>query len=322
MGEKKIKRKGYTLLEVILSVALIALLLIPISNMIMTAMKSSKRANIRQDGAIVGQQLLEELKTYDNFATNTAGFNLLDGTYLTKVATSTAEKLEYTGTIKDGNQYYEINVLVEKDEVFNNYKAATMTPTSIPDEEYMCIITFSTVGGHNYINLEGDNGNVGIVIPEHGTSSKLLLDVNKKSDNELLLTLEDYGENIYQGVIDSRNIIDSTKIAYNRVKVKLNDNFSGNIPIIVNNNAQNIIFDVIKPKSTTGEITMSSAFGRVVINGATQTANVETFTARKNIKIQDTGDTTAIGDLYKITVVVNNNGDEIFRSEVSNNLDF
>ena len=56
MKKKRIERKGYTLLEVILSVALIALLLIPISNMIMTAMKSNKRADIRQDGAIVGQQ--------------------------------------------------------------------------------------------------------------------------------------------------------------------------------------------------------------------------------------------------------------------------
>lgn len=93
MKKKRIERKGYTLLEVILSVALIALLLIPISNMIMTAMKSNKRADIRQDGAIVGQQVLEELKTYNSLSSSTP-INLLDGVTQFDVvaASSTATK--------------------------------------------------------------------------------------------------------------------------------------------------------------------------------------------------------------------------------------
>ncbi|MDY4078174.1 MAG: type II secretion system protein [Clostridium sp.] len=320
MKKKRIKRKGYTLLEVILSVALIALLLIPISNMIMTAMKSNKRADIRQDGAVVGQQLLEELKTYDNFSTSTPNFTLLDGTTLT-LATSTPEKSEYEGIIRDGNQRYEVNVLVEKDENFVNYKAATTTPTSIPDAQYTCIIKLSTENGLNYINLNVENDSDKKEIPVYGANdSRLLLDINK-SGTSLDLTLEDYGQNVYHSVMGNKTITDANKVTFNRIKVELSDSFTGDIPIIINNNSQDIVFDVIKPKNTTGEVTLTSASGKVFVNNATKTANVATFTARKNIKIQDTGDTTITGDLYKITVVVKNNGDEIFRSEVSNNLD-
>lgn len=55
----------------------------------MTAMKSNKRADIRQDGAVVGQQVLEELKTFNSLSSSTP-INLLDGvTHFDVVAAST-----------------------------------------------------------------------------------------------------------------------------------------------------------------------------------------------------------------------------------------
>ena len=173
MKKKRIERKGYTLLEVILSVALIALLLIPISNMIMTAMKSNKRADIRQDGAIVGQQVLEELKTYNSLSSSTP-INLLDGVTQFDVvaASSTATRTVYSGEMRDGNQRYEVNVIAEKDNNFNNYMTATTTPSSKPDSDYSFILKFKTRGMQNIVCFNGGEVNIPYNL---GSNTKLLL---------------------------------------------------------------------------------------------------------------------------------------------------
>ena len=340
MGEKKIKRKGYTLLEVILSVALIALLLIPISNMIMTAMKSSKRADIRQDGAVVGQQLLEELKTYENFATNTPNLNLLDGTSLTQTI-NTETQTAYEGMMQDGKQKYEVNILVEKNEKFSGYMAATTTASQLEDNDYSCILKLITDDNKN--KLLYTNPDTPDITEEYTTinkvtdTTKLALKIRKDTTNDKLdISLYDYTDGNVDTATDSkleRSIINDTK---NRIKIVIDKSFTGQngsenpgtIPIIVDSNSKDLIFDIVRDKEldstkkTIGRISVVSSLstGGIKFNGTTEKASKETFTARQNIKKQDTYDTTAIGDLYKITVVVKDKGEEIFRSQVSNNL--
>lgn len=339
MGEKKIKRKGYTLLEVILSVALIALLLIPISNMIMTAMKSSKRADIRQDGAVVGQQLLEELKTYENFATNTPSLNLLDGTSLTKTI-NTETQTAYEGMMQDGKQKYEVNILVEKNEKFSGYMAATTTASQLDDNNYSCILKLITDGDKNkllYTNPDTSDAIEEKTINEVENTIKLALKIRKDTTTKKLdINLYDYTDENVDTATDSKlekSIANDTK---NRIKIVIDKSFTGQngsenpgtIPIIVDSNSKGLIFDIVRDKEvdftkkTIGRISVVSSLstGGIKFNGTTEKASKETFTARQNIKKQDTYDTTAIGDLYKITVVVKNNGEEIFRSQVSNNL--
>ena len=332
MGEKKIKRKGYTLLEVILSVALIALLLIPISNMIITAMKSSKRADIRQDGAVVGQQVLEELKTYDNLATNTP-INLLDGTIFSKVPeSSTATQTMYSGSMQDGKQTYEVNVLVEKDNNFNGYMAATTTASNKPDTDYSCILNLKTDGTQNkaYFNGSGEAN-----IPYYaGNETKLLLYVRRTGSN-LTLKLYDYtsGNAVQANPLCQTTVNDydaTNNTTKNLVKISMDESFTGRnngrnpgvIPIIVDSNSTNIVFDIVKGKNTEGKISVTSSLpiSNINFDGNLQHASTSTVTIKQNIKKQDTEDITAIGDLYKITVVVKDKGEEIFRSQVSNNL--
>lgn len=332
MREKKIKRKGYTLLEVILSVALIALLLIPISNMIITAMKSSKRADIRQDGAVVGQQVLEELKTYDNLATNTP-INLLDGTTFNKVPeSSTATQTMYSGSMQDGKQNYEVNILVEKDNNFNGYMAATTTASNKPDTDYSCILNLKTDGTQNkaYFNGAGEAN-----IPYYaGNETKLLLYVRRTGSN-LTLKLYDYTSGnavqatpLCQTTVNDYDATNNT--TKNLVKIAIDESFTGRnngrnpgvIPIIVDSDSTGLVFDIVKGKNTEGKVSVTSSLpiSNISFDGTLQQASKETFTARQNIQKQSTEDVTAIGDLYKITVVVKDKGEEIFRSQVSNNL--
>ncbi len=336
MGKERIERKGYTLLEVILSVALIALLLIPISNMIMTAMKSNKRADIRQDGAVVGQQVLEELKTYNSLSSSTP-INLLDGvTHFDVVAaSSTATRTVYSGEMRDGNQRYEVNVIAEKDNNFNNYMAATTTPSSKPDTDYSFILKFKTNGTQNIVCFNGGEIN----IPYNaGSNTKLLLYLrrNESNPNNLTLKLYDYtGDNAQEATPlyeDTRNDYNaannSTK---NLVKIELDESFTGRnngndpgtIPIIVDSNSTGLVLDIVKEKETKGKVSVTSSLSNgdnISFDGHLKEASKETFTAKQNIRKQNTEDITAIGDLYNITVVVKNNGKEIFRSQTSSNL--
>ncbi len=337
MKKKRIEKKGYTLLEVILSVALIALLLIPISNMIMTAMKSNKRADIRQDGAVVGQQVLEELKTYNTLSSSTP-INLLDGvTHFDVVAASTtATKTVYSGEMRDGKQKYEVNVIAEKDSNFNNYMAATTTPSSKPDTDYSFILKFKTDGTQNVVCFNGGEINIPYNL---GSNTKLLLYLRRDASNpnNLSLKLYDYTSGDAQEanplcedtINDYNETSNSTK---NVVKIELDASFTGRnngndpgtIPIIVDSNSINVVLDIVKEKETKGKVSVISSLandnGRISFDGNPQNASKETFTAKQNIKRQDTKDITAIGDLYNITVVVKNNGEEIFRSQTSSNL--
>ena len=337
MKKKRIEKKGYTLLEVILSVALIALLLIPISNMIMTAMKSNKRADIRQDGAVVGQQVLEELKTFNSLSSSTP-INLLDGvTHFDVVAASTtATKTVYSGEMRDGKQKYEVNVIAEKDSNFNNYMAATSTPSSKPDTDYSFILKFKTDGTQNVVCFNGGEINIPYT---SGSDTKLLLYLRRDASNpnNLTLKLYDYtGDNSQKATPLCQNTINdydaTSNSTKNLVKIELDASFTGRnngndpgtIPIIVDSNSTNVVLDIVKEKETKGKVSVISSLandnGRISFDGNPQNASKETFTAKQNIKRQDTEDITAIGDLYNITVVVKNNGEEIFRSQTSSNL--
>lgn len=64
MRVKRRVSKGMTLVEVIISVALIAILLIPISSMIYTNVQTTRKVERQQEATEYAQQLLEELSTY------------------------------------------------------------------------------------------------------------------------------------------------------------------------------------------------------------------------------------------------------------------
>ncbi|WP_352416857.1 type IV pilus modification PilV family protein, partial [Clostridium tertium] len=84
MKNNKVKaKKGMTLIEVIISVALLSILIVPLSGLVMSSLKNNISAEYRQKASYIGQKVLEELKAYDKITLkNDAGkkyFELLDG---------------------------------------------------------------------------------------------------------------------------------------------------------------------------------------------------------------------------------------------------
>ena len=66
MKNNKLKaKKGMTLIEVIISVALLSILIVPLSGLVMSSLENNISAEYRQKASYIGQKVLEELKAYD-----------------------------------------------------------------------------------------------------------------------------------------------------------------------------------------------------------------------------------------------------------------
>lgn len=323
MKIRKYKKKGYTILEVILSITLLALLMVPIFGIITTSFKSNKRADIRQEGAVLGQNLLEEFKSYDDIAD--ANLTLLDGTILTYDSTNN----KYIGTsTASGNEVYNVEVEKERVDDFSSYSAGTNTAATRPDEDYICVLNLRTQVGVNQIKL----GNTWVNI---NNNSKLLMDLwANSSDTDFIMRIQDYTDNEYHGLLGNIQVNNQDTIRRNRIKIVLEDNFSGinfpnsTIPIAVNTNISGITIDIVKKKTVQGKISVTglgsntSEFVLASIERPTTTSTVsignETFTARQNILSDN--NTIAEGDMYNIKVVIKKQNEVIFKSEINSNL--
>lgn len=62
---KKVK-KGMTLLEVVISLAIIAIMIIPLMNSLLTAVRANKKGEEVQDAKLLGQQFIEKLRLQED----------------------------------------------------------------------------------------------------------------------------------------------------------------------------------------------------------------------------------------------------------------
>lgn len=117
-------KKGFTLLEVIISFALISIILIPIANLVLTSVKINKSTENKQQAKAVLQETIENIKAIDNFS-SALSKPLNNGITLSE-ATGEDNKLIYSisgeingfsieGSIKEQSQV--INNMVSEMEV-------------------------------------------------------------------------------------------------------------------------------------------------------------------------------------------------------------
>lgn len=139
------KRKGITLIEVIISVALIAILLIPLTNLVMTSIKKNKKAEVKQEATNLGQKIVEELKAQDTIqlhdfdsSTNIGQYTTLDG-YVMNVSklSNTKWKMEGAG---DKDLVVEATFNKNSDVKYNNNKTEV---DKLRDDQYAAVIKFT-----------------------------------------------------------------------------------------------------------------------------------------------------------------------------------
>lgn len=197
MKNNKVKaKKGMTLIEVIISVALLSILLIPMSNLVLEGFKESKISENKQNATYIGQKILEEVKSYDEIRLKEEDgrryFELLDGYKIYKSSDeNTFEETFNTGiygseNIEENKKKYNVKVTIKEDKEFNTY-----TDIDNPEENKYEAFTlkFTENAGRKIVTLEEEKSQIkefsgDIIIKLEKDNSLKIID--KENKNEII----------------------------------------------------------------------------------------------------------------------------------------
>lgn len=292
MKNNKIKpKKGMTLIEVIISVTLLSILLIPISGIVISSLKNSKDGEYKQKATYIGQKVIEELKAYDNLVLKTEGseryFELLDGD---KIKEETPEK-KFTGNFErtifgavDEEKHpketkFKVEVEIEKNSKFN------LEAINNIDEE----------NARYKIILEKNSG--AYKVTARGTAQELIISGDLAFDvkaNELL---------VYENSNEAEKIsIPATEGKNNSLIIILKDT-DNNLNIDVINNLSEVIETTLIKENSTKNISLNSVKGKLLLTEIDKSNKVD------------------IANMYTYKVVVkDSSGKSLFEGNSSSNI--
>lgn len=129
----KVKAKrGFSLIEIIISVALLAILLIPISNVVIGTTKKNKDAEIKNKVTTEAQKVLEELNSYDTIAFDSSdNFTMLNGQMILHYdpVYDTINTVN-PGTVTNNNDVINVTITGTKNTDFSRTVATPGTTTA------------------------------------------------------------------------------------------------------------------------------------------------------------------------------------------------
>lgn len=199
MRKVSAKNKGFTLLELVISLALIAILIIPISNLVLGSVKINKAGEDKQQAGLKLQEVIENIKSVDlPKDTGEAGkVEVGNGVYVVKdvdgafsISDSNDKDIKIEGTIKK-------TVMSEGEEVSN----------IIGDTEITGAIYYDGASQKIAISEYGSNKKLSDAVENINTSitrsvKDMILKISKIKENEnIKVTWVDKND----GVIDGEN---------------------------------------------------------------------------------------------------------------------
>lgn len=254
MLSMKSKRKGMTLLEVIVSIAILGIIIVPMSNMILTSVKTNKRGEDKQQAVYLAQQVLEAFKNVSAFEDNNGftaqSFSLNGNAYNLSVG-STVNTDPLTVRFNDLNiGDYTLRVTLGRMQNANIYNN---TATNNVSADYKLIVsgqddvrvvslndsTSSSISGTPnsiYITLKGTkaNGSNGYSLlvkkNENDSDNNALYNLDRDTFNSSIsLSFDTSYESSHQFSINLYN--DTT----NNVDIYVNTPAGKNVDCVVNN---------------------------------------------------------------------------------------
>ena len=110
------KKKASTLLEVTISLALVALLVGPAMNMIVASVKNIQKTKVKEKAELIGKQIVEEIKALDLENLSIGNITLSNNVVLTKDITSENEEIIRGSNynIETNNNGYDIDIIMKK----------------------------------------------------------------------------------------------------------------------------------------------------------------------------------------------------------------
>ena len=291
---KKIK-KGMTLIEVIISVTLLSILIVPISGFIISSIKNNTTSQKKQEASYIGQKILEELKAYEELSLKTddigSYFELLDGDKIYK----TSDNNSFEGDF-ERNIYGK--VLENDDRKLREYKVE-LTMTEYSNFKYNDInnVDINSDADFKIDFINKDN----ISLNNNGTketmsSSESIVIKIKKENNEFNLSIYDKN-NTEIGSAKKEN-------KSNKILLYISSEYNINTNIEIENYTGEWIYVyLIKQKNNSSDINIISTEGRVILS------------EEEEISLNE------IGTMYQYTIKVKDSKDNIlFQGQSSNNI--
>lgn len=266
MNNTSRRKKGITLIEAIISVALLSILIVPIGGMVVNSVKTNNNAQIKQNAAYIGQKALEELKVYDNIKlkdfSGNKGFKMLDGQIIYKQPDG-SYRGDFINSELDKSFNVEVKITKNSDFTYEN------------DTEMDLAIDLT-------------NNNFGNIVLGTGKKIKLVIGADKR--------IRIYEDNLsrFEKEMESRNVLINITSGFNV------NNFS----IDVENKDDKSLYIYKNIAEGANDITINTIAGKVIE------------------KVYNPTDTSAIGDLYAIDIIVKKSGQVLFQGSTSNNIVF
>lgn len=281
MKNRKFKaKKGMTLIEVIISVTLLSILIVPISGFMISSLKNNIASEKKQEASYIGQKILEELKVYDsiNLKKDNDGyyFELLDGDKVYKDDDSNKFEAEIERDIygrpinKRNLTKYKVNLIIEED---NNFRYDDISDVEINNNtDYK-------------INLINNNE---IQINDY----KITIDNNLITINNNAIKIENNEINIddYVSIFINNNEIEDIKINkdINKLVIYISSQYNKRTNIKINNsNEKNILVYKIKQKEAKAKINIENIKGRLVLYEQEKNNNTIANMYTYSIKVRD-----------------------------------
>lgn len=265
MKNNKVKaKKGMTLIEVIISVALLSILIVPLSGLVMSSLKNNISAEYRQKASYIGQKVLEELKAYDKITLkNDAGkkyFELLGGDEiiqdLKEDSTGNTFKGSFDRTIYGGasesagkdDNLYNVEVKLEKDLNFQYENVNNLDKNN----NAAFILNFLRDSSNNNIIKIKDNPHNSYAI-----SNELIMELDKNSNNLIV-----YKKNESTPLVT----VNKTNVDNNTIVLYIKEGFSQNINIEFKNNTEETVeIHLISGDNNYSKFKIYSSIGDVIL---------------------------------------------------------
>lgn len=265
MKNNKVKaKKGMTLIEVIISVALLSILIVPLSGLVMSSLKNNISAEYRQKASYIGQKVLEELKAYDKITLkNDAGkkyFELLGGDEiiqdLKEDSTGNTFKGSFDRTIYGGasesagkdDNLYNVEVKLEKDLNFQYENVNNLDKNN----NAAFILNFLRDSSNNNIIKIKDNPHNSYAI-----SNELIMELDKNSNNLIV-----YKKNESTPLVT----VNKTNVDNNTIVLYIKEGFSQNINIEFKNNTEETVeIHLISGDNNSSKFKIYSSIGDVIL---------------------------------------------------------
>lgn len=318
MKLKSQKKRAMTIIEILISIALIAILLVPIANVVISSSNTSKKAEAKQQGALLGQNILEEIKAIDK--TNGGGniHTLLNGEDIYFNSTTKDEEIKKFDFSEPEKKNYSVTVITERVDEYSYDR------TVVADANGKTGTSWDAGENTDYahmIRLEEETDLSGIKKIKMTNPSKAELGTYLDQTN-LILEVENGMKSVFYENTGSKDKpvkgkmfceINSLNGAKNKILININDKFEKDIAIaIINKSDKDLEFEV-----TTEDYKYNNV--NIYAGGEKTANNIKV----KNYAAKSSG--TQLGDLYKITVEVRygkgSESDVVFTASTTNNID-